>query len=485
MPRTCAAWEQKSKKLPEITTINHKIMKLSVLLQDLIDYKLFGNDNVSVKSISDDSRRVKKGGLFVAIKGLTVDGHKFISQAIDKGVGVVVGEKQPEAVWLKKTTYVRVNDTRSALGVISSTWYGKPSEKLRLVGVTGTKGKTTTVHMIHHILKSLDIDAGLLSSITYPGLHVTTPGPIEINKILRKMVLLGKKHAVTEVSSHGIDQKRIAGIKFEVGVLTNISPEHLDYHKTFTRYKKTKMDFLKTVKKSVMCPLNTKLNIFPGKFNNLNAQAAIMAVKCLGIGRNKAVLALRSFKLPKGRLEEIKNDKGFRVIVDFAHTPDSLREVLSYLKSETKGKLIAVFGCAGERDRIKRSVMGGISVRIADVSVFTAEDPRSEDVKNIIDQMIMGARKSKAFGVDSEKYKDSKTKSVFYQRSNKRIYLAIPERGEAISFAINKVAKKDDIVVICGKGHEKSMAYNGVEYPWSDQEAVRVALRGGVKVIQR
>lgn len=457
-------------------------MKLSLLLRNFSDYQIYGNKNVTVGSLSGDSRNVKRNGLFVAIKGLTVDGHDYISQAIDNGAKVLFGEMKPKKAWLEKITYVQIKDTRSVLGILASTWYDNPSEKLKVIGVTGTKGKTTTVHMIHHVLNSLGKNAGMISSITYPGLHVTTPGSVEIHKILKSMASQRKKYAVIEVSSHAIDQKRIAGVEFEVGVLTNISPEHLDYHKNLKRYKETKMSFIKSVRKRIICPKTTKLNICTGKFNNLNAEAAVLVVGILGIKRKDALGALSSFKLPKGRLEEIKNKKGFRIFVDFAHSPDSLREVLSYLKSITKGNLIAVLGCAGERDVNKRSVMGEISVKLADISVFTAEDPRSEDVNYIVEQIISGAKK-----VTHTKELKLHNYRVTVCGSNEKYkyYFRILERGEAISFAIQKIAKNKDTIVICGKGHEKSMAYEGVEYPWSDQEAVKVALKDGVKMIER
>src|SRR3989344_4665742 len=213
-------------------------MKLSSLLEALPEYKLFEPKDRNITQITDDSRNVKKGCIFVAVKGLNVNAHKLIPEVLEKGAQVVVGEESPKKDWLKKTTYVKVGNSRKALGLLASQWFDNPSSKLKVVGVTGTKGKTTTVHLIYHILTSLGKRTGLISSITYPGLHVTTPGSIELQKLLKDMVDNNFKYAVIEVSSHGIDQDRIAGVKFEVGVLTNIAPEHLDYHKTFTEYKK-------------------------------------------------------------------------------------------------------------------------------------------------------------------------------------------------------------------------------------------------------
>lgn len=404
--------------------------------------------------LTDDSRKVKKGYVFVAVRGRTVDGHDFIGEAIKNGATLIVGERDLK---IKGVRYLKVGDSREVLGRLSSVWYGNPSENLRVIGITGTKGKTTTVHLVYHILTNLGEKVGLISSIAAKigdkeidtGFHVTSPDVISLHKFLKEMVDAGCKYAVVEVSSHGIDQKRIAGVNFEVGVLTNIAPEHLDYHKTFAEYKKVKTSFINSCRFKVIAPRQTNINALPGEFNNLNAEAAVETVEKLGFNRKKAIAALDSFDLPEGRLEEIKNDKGFRIFIDFAHTPDSLEAVLRYLRTKTKRKLIAVFGCAGERDKKKRFKMGKISVNLADISVFTAEDPRTEDVNKIIDQIIAGAKKS----------------------GNKNFF-RIPERGEAIFFAIQKLAERGDIVAILGKGHEKSMAYGGAEHPWSDREMV-------------
>lgn len=394
------------------------------------------------EGITADSRQVKKGYMFVAIKGLHSDGHDYIPQAIQNGATVVVGErdeKLPSGV-----EYIKVNDSREALGKYASEFYNFPSRKLIIVGVTGTKGKTTTAHLIYHILSSLGKKTGLISSITSPGFHVTSPDVVSLHKLLREMVDTGCKYVVIEVSSHGIDQKRIAGVEFEVGVLTNIAPEHLDYHKTLGEYKRVKMSFINSCKYKVVAPVDTDLDILPGKFNNLNVEAAIKAVEFLGIDRKLAINSLDSFKLPEGRLEEVKNNLGVKIIIDFAHTPDSLEAVLKYLRTITSGKLIAVFGCAGERDPKKRRKMGKISGELADLSVFTAEDPRSENIFDILNEM----------------------------RKDAKNFVCIPERGEAIVYAL-KEARKGDTVVVLGKGHEISMAYDGFEYPWSDQNIIR------------
>jgi UDP-N-acetylmuramoyl-L-alanyl-D-glutamate--2,6-diaminopimelate ligase len=399
------------------------------------------------KGITSDSRLVEPGFIFVAIKGLTSDGHDFIDDAVKNGAELVVGERD-----INLPNYIKVDDSRETLGELASEFYGRPSERLKVIGVTGTKGKTTTSHIIYHILTKLGKSAGLLSSISVPGLHVTSPDVVFLHKSLKEFVDKGCEYAVIEVSSHGIDQKRIAGIKFDVGVLTNIAPEHLDYHKTFAEYKRVKMSFINSAKHKVIAPKETKINILPGIYNNLNVEAAVMALELFGIKRSESLKAVKSFKLPEGRLEEIKNTKNLKIFIDFAHTPDSLSAVLTYLRNQTKGKLITVFGCAGERDKSKRFQMAKISVGIADFSVFTAEDPRSENVFDILSSMNKGAKS--AGGIEGKNF------------------VRIPERGEAIAYALS-VARKGDLIGIFGKGHEKSMAYDGYEHPWSDHKFVR------------
>lgn len=403
--------------------------------------------------IADDSRKVKTNYIFVTVKGGTVDGAKYIPQAIEKGATVVVGEEEQNL----PVPYIKVSDSREALGELASEFYGNPSKKLKVIGVTGTKGKTTTVHIISHILNTLGKKAGLVSSnmakvgdVESPiGFHVTSPDVISLHRFLNEMVEAGCVYAVIEVSSHGIDQNRIAGVDFEVGVLTNIAPEHLDYHKTFEEYKRVKMSFIESCKHQVIASEITELEVLPGKFNNLNLEVALKAVEFMGIGKEEALNTMKSFNLPEGRLEEIENNLGFRIFIDFAHTPESLEAALEHLRTLTKGKLIVVFGSAGERDAFKRPKMGKVASEMADTIILTAEDPRSENVNDIIAQ-IKG-------GIEDGKLK-------VYEE---------PDRTKAIKNAIG-LAKKGDLVGIFGKGHEKSMNLDGVhEIPWSDRKVVR------------
>lgn len=404
------------------------------------------NNLYRYSGVTSDSRRVKKNFIFVAVKGLTSDGHDFIPQAIKNGATEIIGENPSIYSGLN---YIQVFDSRKVLGELASEWFGNPSEKLTVIGITGTKGKTTTCHLIAHILTSLGQKVKLISTITVSGFHTTTPDVISLHKLLKEAVDEGCKYAVVEVSSHGIDQKRIAGVNFAVAALTNIAPEHLDYHKTLSEYRKIKLSFINSAKIKIFGKKASKLNLLPGEFNNLNAETAIDVVEALGIKRNEALRVLQSFKLPEGRLEEVKSRKGFRIFIDFAHTPDSLEAALKYLRTQASRKLIAVFGCAGERDKLKRPKMGKIASKLADKVILTAEDPRSEKAEDIMAQIKSGIK--------------SKNAKIYEE----------PDRKKAIKFAI-KIAGKGDLVGIFGKGHEKSMNLDGIhEVPWSDREIVR------------
>lgn len=372
--------------------------------------------------------------------------------------------------------------------------YCFPSRQLKVIGVTGTDGKTTTVNLIYHILKETGWPVGMISTVSArigeeeieTGFHVTAPDPQLLQKLLRKMVKKGIKYVVLEATSHGLDQFRFLGINYEIGVLTNITHEHLDYHKTFENYLKAKAklflqsklailnkddqayDFLsRQVKKKKIGLLSYAIKnqadftpktfpfetTLPGEYNRYNVLAAIATVSALGVKPEAIRKALKSFVGVEGRLEEVSR-KGFRVIIDFAHTPNALKQVLGTLK-ESLGKnqrLIAVFGAAGLRDQKKRPMMGEIAGKLADLIVLTAEDPRTEKVEAICEQIAAGCRR---LG---------------------REPTIIPNRQEAIEFAV-KAAKKGDVVVVCGKGHEKSMCFGKKEYPWSDKEAVKKALK--------
>lgn len=336
------------------------------------------------------------------------------------------------------------------MAILANILYGFPARKLKVIGVTGTDGKTTTVHMIYEILKAAGKKVSLISTISAPGLHVTSPDPFLVQKFARDAVDRGDEYLVLEVTSHGLDQFRFWGIKFEAGLITNITHEHLDYHKTFRNYYQTKLKLLKMAKIPVKYKkLKLKLKI-PGDYNIENASAAIAVATSLGIDKELARKTVENFSGLTGRMEEVRNKRGIKIIIDFAHTPNGLEEALKALRS--KGKLIAVFGSAGQRDVTKRPLMGEVA-SVADILVITAEDPRGE--LEVINKQITKGIKT---GVD---------------------YFVIDDRQEAINFAVNKLAMRGDTVGIFGKGHEKSINLDGKhEIPWSDKKAVLKALHG-------
>lgn len=380
------------------------------------------------------------------------------------------------------------------MGIFANIVYFFPSRKLKVIGVTGTDGKTTTVNLIYHILKHSGQKVSMISSIgadiggkTYnTGFHVTTPGTFSIQKYLRKAAQKRNEYFVLEVTSHALDQYRVWGINFEVGVITNITNEHLDYHKTYDNYVKTKV---KLLNKSKTCIVNSDDSSYTllseakskkklsswityglsdssdynpktydisaskliGDFNKYNVLAAVAASKALGIDEKLINNALMTFKLPSGR-EELVYDEDFRVMIDFAHTPNAFENILKAIKPVVKGKLIHVFGSAGERDRVKRPFLGEISSKYSDIVVLTAEDPRSEKVDDIIAEIETGI-----------KHKDAQV-------------IRIPDRKEAIMAAI-EMAKKDDFVLITGKAQEASMNYGKGETVWSEFEVVKDALK--------
>jgi len=396
--------------------------------------------------------------------------------------------------------------------ILANIYWRFPSQKLTVIGVTGTDGKTTTVHLIHHILKTAEKKADLISTVSAPGLHTTTPNPWILQKLLSQMVKRGVKYVVLEATSHGLDQHRLLGVRFVVGVVTNITHEHLDYHKTYENYLAAKAKLFRGVKIAILnrddksfrylnVKCKTRLSdgqasnvkcitygiknkadftpknfpfktLLPGEYNQYNCLAAIAAASALGIPPEKIRKAVASFKGVIGRMEEINERQDFKVIVDFAHTPNGLENVLkTILKLKSKNsKLIIVFGCAGLRDIAKRPMMGEVAARLADIAVLTAEDPRTEDVNEIINQIVQGCLRGGAKEKDLPDWPN-------WSNLKEKIFLRIPDRRQAIRFAIQKLAKKGDIVVICGKGHERSMCYGKTEYPWSDQEEARKALK--------
>lgn len=368
---------------------------------------------------------------------------------------------------------------------MANIFYGFPTKKLTVIGVTGTDGKTTTVNMIYQILKNAGKKVSMVSTINAPGFHVTSPDPFTIQKFAKQVAEHGDEYLVLEVTSHALDQYRFWGIKFDIGVITNITHEHLDYHKTFENYFNTKLKLIKNAEFAVINEnLKDSINHFvasrmitfglhsgdfnqkevslnlkiPGDYNIENALAALAVAFVLNIDKKSARKTLENFIGLKGRMEEVKNSRGIKIYIDFAHTPNGLENALKALHSLAGGRIIAVFGCAGERDVKKRSLMGAISARLANITVITAEDPRGQ-LTEINQQIIEGA-----VGAGAKK--------------DRNLFI-IGDRQKAIEFAIAKLARKADIIVIFGKGHEASMNLDGKkEIPWSDREAVKKVLDG-------
>ena len=395
--------------------------------------------------------------------------------------------------------------------LVANIYYGFPSKNIKIIAVTGTDGKTTTATLIYHIIKSAGLKVALISTVAAyigneileTGLHVTSPEPWELQRLIKEIVSKDFDYLVLEVTSHGIDQNRVYGIKPKISVLTNITHEHLDYHGTYINYLNTKTKLIKTSEIAILnssdesyelvknqlsklikvIPYNTKtltgelykevISRFPEKYNRENATAAVLVAKTLNIGEEVIAKSIKNFAGVIGRMQSMSNKKGIKIYIDFAHTPNALKQVLLALSKNKyeRSKIICVFGCASERDPNKRPIMAKHSTTIADYTIFTAEDPRHEDIDKIIAEMVEGAN---IIAVEKNKADLGKNKVA----SKKHVYIRVPERGEAIFLAINKIAKKGDIVVICGKGHEKSMAYFGVEHPWSDFVAVKKALAG-------
>ncbi|MCL5411625.1 MAG: UDP-N-acetylmuramoyl-L-alanyl-D-glutamate--2,6-diaminopimelate ligase [Patescibacteria group bacterium] len=401
--------------------------------------------------------------------------------------------------------------------VAANVYHGFPARKLKVIGVTGTDGKTTTVNLIYHILKIDGKKVSMISTVNAvigkkeydTGFHVTTPDPFDVQKYFKQMIDAGSEYAVVETTSHGLDQNRVLGGNFQIGVITNVTHEHLDYHKTYDRYLRAKAKLLRGVKNSVLngddesfgklsllasgkitnyglrseadvkaknieyssdgsdfsysyldegnhrVEMAVKLPLL-GEYNVYNALAAISVAKVLGIEDRVIKKALASFKGIIGRMEKIENDRNFNIYVDFAHTPNALEKAIQTIKPITSGRTVVVFGAAGLRDTKKRPLMGKVAGKLADYTVVTAEDPRTEDLNQIMAEISEGIVRSG--GV-----------------LNKTFWME-GDRQKAINYAIRKLARAGDTIIICGKGHEKSLCVGTEEIPWSDQEAVKKAL---------
>jgi UDP-N-acetylmuramoyl-L-alanyl-D-glutamate--2,6-diaminopimelate ligase len=463
--------------------------------------------NAEVKGICFDSRKVEQGFLFVAVKGTTSDGHDFIDKAISLGAIVIVCENLPETV-NERITYVAVKDSSHALGIIASNFYGNPSEKLKLVGVTGTNGKTTTVTLLYQLFSSMGHRAGLISTVenriidqVIPSTH-TTPDQIQLNELLKKMVESGCTHAFMEVSSHAVDQGRIAGVKFAGALFTNITHDHLDYHKTFENYIKAKKKYFDDLnsdafalvnaddKRGMVMVQNTKAkkhsfglkkmvdykgkiitnsieglelevagkNVWfkmIGDFNAYNILGVYAAAVLLGEDSDDVLTHLSSLRGAPGRFELISPGGKVTAIVDYAHTPDALKNVLETIAQFRTGneQVITVVGCGGNRDKTKRPLMASIACRLSDKVVLTSDNPRDEEPVAIIKDMQAGILPTEV-----------------------RKTLVLPDREEAIKTAC-MMAKEKDIVLVAGKGHETYQEIKGVKHPFDDREVVERMLK--------
>jgi len=475
---------------------------------------------VPVHEIAFDSRLVQPGDVFVALEGVSMDGHRFIADAIQKGAIAVVGMQALEKAAFP---YIRVEDTRRALAYLCAAFNGNPAHKLTVIGVTGTDGKTTTSNLIYQILLAAGYRAGIISTVNAviggevidTGFHTTTPDAPDTQKYLAQMVAAGLTHVVLESTSHGLSQHRVTGCEFDIGVVTNITHEHLDYHKTYEEYRAAKGRLFtmlaETPEKSQGNPRLAVLNrddssyeylheltqvrqvaysLFPGAdvwaedvslqsdgmsfvavgknfrqpisstlvgdYNISNILAAFSTtVFGLGISPEVAARGIEALPGVPGRMERIDLGQNFTAIVDFAHTPNALEVTLKTARQLTKGRVIAVFGSAGLRDRAKRRMMAQVAIHMADVTILTAEDPRTESLDAILAEMTDEAVKEG--GIEGEDF------------------FRVPDRGDAIRNGL-QIARPGDLVIACGKGHEQSMCFGTVEYPWDDRIAMRAAL---------
>jgi len=473
-------------------------MKLKELIDVIETVSVNAQASMEITGICYDTRTIRKGELFVAIRGYETDGHKYIQEAVKNGAVCVICEETPEI----QTPYILVNDSRKSLALLSAKWFGYPAKKLKLIGVTGTNGKTSVTNLIKHIIEKLsDSKVGLIGTNgnfigerELPTEH-TTPESYEMQKLLEKMVIEGCKYVVMEVSSHALYLSRVYGIHFNVGVFTNLSPDHLDFHGTMDEYARAKTILFKNCEKSVinidddyademtessqgavityavknssadiigkdikLSPVSVEFCILavgsidrielpiPGMFSVYNALAAIAASILIGFEIEDIAPVLKSFEAAKGRAEVIPTGHDFTVLVDYAHTPDALRNIIGSVKEFAKGKVITVFGCGGDRDKTKRPLMGQIVTELSDYTIITSDNPRTENPEAIISDIIAGLNESST-------------------------YEAIENRRDAIFEALKKL-DSGDVLIIAGKGHETYQIHGKEKIYFDDREVV-------------
>lgn len=478
-------------------------MKLKELLKDIPVIAIVGSEDVEITDVNIDSRRIKDGHLFIAMKGTQVDGHKFVPKAIELGAKAVMCEDMPEEK-AEGVTYVQVESTEDVVGKVATTFHGNPSTKLKLVGVTGTNGKTTIATLLYNMFTKMGHKCGLLSTVcnyiideAIPADH-TTPDPIELNRLLDRMVQAGCEYAFMECSSHAIAQKRIGGLAFAGGIFTNLTRDHLDYHKTFENYRNAKKAFFDSLPKTafaitnaddkngMVMVQNTKATVktysirtvadfkariiechfegmylemdghevgvqFIGKFNVSNLLAVYAAAVMLGKSPEDVLVVMSTLHSVSGRLEPIHSPEGYTAVVDYAHTPDALENVLNAIHEvlDGKGHVITVCGAGGNRDKGKRPLMAQEAVKQSDKVIITSDNPRFEEPQDIINDMLAGLN----------------------AQQMKKV-ISIVDRREAIRTAC-MMAQKGDVILIAGKGHENYQEIKGVKHHFDDHEVVK------------
>ncbi len=481
--------------------------KLKDILYKVAVENVYGSTDISINALVFDSRKVANSDVFVAQKGVTVDGHQYIDAVIKKGATVIICEVIPEQI-KQGITYIKVSDSKQALAIMADNFYGNPSQELDLIGVTGTNGKTTIVTLLFQLFKNAGYKVGLLSTVKvrvdaqeFPATH-TTPDSIAINKYLRMMVDAGVAYCFMEVSSHGIHQKRTEGLHFTGGIFTNLTHDHLDYHSSFAEYRDVKKTFFDQLPKSAFALVNiddrngnlmqqnTKAkkvsyalktvadykarileNQFSGlllsinshevwtkligTFNAYNVLAIYATADLLGIESLENLRLISELESVSGRFQYLISDSGITAIVDYAHTPDALKNVLETINAirTHNEKVITVVGCGGDRDKTKRPKMGHIASQLSNQAIFTSDNPRTENPDTIITEMEAGV-----------------------EPQNVKKTLSITDRKQAIKTA-SKLAEKGDILLIAGKGHEAYQEVNGVRTDFDDFKIITETLK--------
>lgn len=478
-------------------------MKLNELLKSIITIQIAGASDIEITGVNIDSRSIKQGHLFIAMCGTQADGHMYIESSIGNGAIAILCEKMPQNLH-SQVTYIQVKNSEDVVGKIATTFYGNPTAKLKLVGVTGTNGKTTIATLLYNTFRHLGYKTGLLSTVCnyidnepIPTEH-TTPDAITLNQLLSEMVKAGCEYAFMEVSSHAIAQKRIGGLQFSGGIFTNLTRDHLDYHKTVDNYLKAKKKFFDDMpkgafsltnlddKNGLVMTQNTRSKTctyslrslsdfkgrvleshfegmlldfnnhelavqFIGKFNASNLLAVYGAAVLLGQKEEDVLITLSTLRPVSGRFDAIRSPEGYTAIVDYAHTPDALINVLDAIHGvlEGKGKIITVVGAGGNRDKGKRPIMAKEAVKSSDQVIITSDNPRFEEPQDIINDMLAGLNA------------DEKKKTI-----------SIVDRKEAIRTAC-MIAQKGDVILVAGKGHENYQEIKGIKHHFDDKEVLK------------